>query len=82
MKSLIKKFANTELGLTLRNSFNFKPVSFRHYEKKYSITVSDAFLWRTDSGYTTKFKYSDILNLFYKIKTLGLNFIFTRKIIN
>ena len=35
--------------------------------KKYSITVSDAF-WRTDSGYTTKFKYSDILNLFYKIK--------------
>ncbi len=79
MKSLIKKFANTELGLTLRNSFNFKPVSFRHYEKKYSITVSDAFLWRTDSGYTTKFKYSDILNLFYKIKDSWIEFHFYSK---
>ena len=31
-------------------------------------SVSDAFLWRTDKGFQTKFKYSDILNTFFKIE--------------
>lgn len=68
MKSLVKKLANTELGILLRNSFNYRPIYVKHYEKNYPITVSDAFLWRTDNGYKTKFKYSDILSLFFKIK--------------
>ena len=60
MKSLIKKLANTNFGIILRNSFNFKPVYLKYYEKNYPTSVSDAFLWRTDNGYKTKFKYSDI----------------------
>ena len=68
MKSYIKKIANSNLGVLLRNSLNFKPVYIKHYQDNYPTTVSDAFLWRTDNGYKTKFKYSDILGLFYKVK--------------
>jgi len=67
MKSLIKKLANTDFGILLRNSFNFKPVNYKQYEQKFPISVSDAFLWRTDNGYRTKFKFSDILKIFYNI---------------
>ena len=79
MKSLVKKLANTNIGILLRNSLNFKPVSLKHFEKEYPISVSNAFLWRTDNGYKTKFKYSDILNLFYKIKNSWVEFYFYSK---
>jgi len=79
MKSLVKKLANTDIGILLRNSLNFKPVSLKNFKKDYPISVSDAFLWRTDNGYKTKFKYSDILNLFYKIKDSWVEFHFFSK---
>ena len=79
MKSLVKKLADTNVGIFLRNTFNFKSVALKHFEKNYPISVSDAFLWRTDNGYQTKFKYSDILNLFYKIKNSLLEFHFYSK---
>ena len=79
MKSLVKKLANTDIGILLRNSLNFKPVSLKNLKKDYPISVSDAFLWRTDNGYKTKFKYSDILNLFYKIKDSWVEFHFFSK---
>jgi hypothetical protein len=81
MKSLFKKFSNTNLSILLRNSFKLKPanVHLRHFEKDYPISISDAFLWRTDNGYKTKFKYSDILNLFYKIKNSWVEFHFYSK---
>lgn len=79
MKLLVKKIANTNVGIFLRNSFNLKPVSLKVSEKKYPISVSDAFLWRTDHGFKTKFKYSDILNLFYKIKNSWVEFHFYSK---
>ena len=79
MKSLVKKLANTDIGILLRNSLNIKPVSLKHFKKDYPISVSDAFLWRTDNGYKTKFKYSDILNLFYKIKDSWVEFHFFSK---
>jgi hypothetical protein len=66
MKLLIKKLANTNLGILIRNSLNLKPVLTKITQSKYPITVSDAFAWRTDNGYKTVFKYSDILNLFFK----------------
>lgn len=69
MKSLVKSLANTKYGIMLRNYLNFYPVNFVNQKNaKYPITISDAFVWRTDKGYKTKFKYSDILNLFYNIK--------------
>lgn len=79
MKSLVKKLANTNIGILLRNSLNFKPVCLNVFKKDYPTSVSDAFLWRTDNGYKTKFKYSDILNLFYKIKNSWVEFHFYSK---
>ena len=79
MKSLVKRLAGTNLGILLRNSFNFKPVYLKHFKKNYPISVSDGFLWRTDNGYKTIFKYDDILNLFYKIKNSWVEFRFYSK---
>ncbi len=79
MKSLVKILVNTNIGILLRNNLNFKPVGLKLFEKDYPTSVSDAFLWRTDNGYKTKFKYSDILNLFYKIKNSWVEFHFYSK---
>ena len=79
MTSLVKKLANTNFGILLRNSLNFKQVELKTFKKNYPISVSDAFLWRTDNGYKTKFKYADILNLFYKIKNSWVEFHFYSK---
>jgi len=67
MKSLIKKLSNSDFAIYLRNSLNIRPVDMSISNLK-CATVSDAFAWRTDVNFTTKFKYSDILNIFYKIK--------------
>ena len=79
MKSLVKKLVNTDLGILLRNSFNFKPINYKHREEKFPRSVSDAFLWRTDNGYRTKFKFSDILKLFYNINDSWVEFHFYSK---
>ena len=78
MKSFIKKISNTELGVYLRNLINVKPV---HMSLKSldCVTVSDAFAWRTDNNFITKFKYSDILNIFYKIKNSWIEIHFYNK---
>lgn len=68
MKLLIKKLANTNFGITLRNALKIRPVYLKTFGSSNNLSVSDAFLWRTDNGYKTKFKYTDILDLFYKIK--------------
>ena len=67
MKSLIKSLSISSIGIYLRNSLNFSPVHMSIDKLEYT-SVSDAFAWRTDSNFITKFKYSDILNIFYKIK--------------
>ena len=43
MKSLVRKLANTNIGILLRNSLNFRPVYLKNFEKNYPISVSDAF---------------------------------------
>ena len=79
MKSSVKKLSNTNIGIALRNILNFKPVPMSLHGHNFPISVSDSFLWRTDNGYTTKFKYADILNLFYKIKKSWVEFHFYSK---
>tara|TARA_B110000483_G_C18181268_1_gene537134 strand:- start:276 stop:1046 length:771 start_codon:yes stop_codon:yes gene_type:complete len=66
MKSLIKNIVQSSVVINLRNNFNLRPVSLDINHLKLA-SVSDAFVWRTDNGFVTKFKYSDILNIFYKI---------------
>ena len=79
MKSLIKKLLKSNISILIRNSLNIKPINIKTNEENYSTTVSDAFLWRTDKGYKTKFKYSDILDLFYKIDDSWVEFHFYSK---
>ena len=67
MKSLIKKFSTTNLGIQIRNSLGVKPIHLDITVLKF-ISISDAFAWRTDNNFITKFKFSNILDLFYNIK--------------
>ena len=67
MKSLVSKIINNNFSINLRNFLNIKPVnlSLRNLNK---ISISDAFLWRTDNNFNTVFNYTDILLLFFKIQ--------------
>ena len=77
MKSLIKRAANSLIGVKLRNFVGFRTVIYSAQYKMYrSISISDAFPWRTDHGYKTTFKYADILGLFYKIEDSYVELVF------
>ena len=78
MQSLIKKLKANNLIINLRNILNIKPVHMSINNLKY-ISVSDAFLWRTDNNFVTKFKYADILNIFYKTQNSWVEFHFYTK---
>ncbi len=67
MKFLINKLANTALGIFIRNTLKIKPAYFYSFRNLQNSSISDSFCWRTDGGYTTKFKFSDILNLFFEV---------------
>ena len=66
---LIKKIAQTDIGIYLRNTFGIRPL-YHVFDNKYkcALSISDAFPWRTDGGFKTTFKFADILDLFFKIK--------------
>ena len=67
LKSSIKKFSTTNLGIQIRNSLGLKPIHIDISGLSF-ISISDAFAWRTDNNFTTKFKFSNILELFYSLK--------------
>ena len=73
MRSLIK-IANN-LGILIRNSLNIKPISMKINDIGHAVSASDAFHWRTDNGFKTKFKFSDILKLFYNIENSWVTFL-------
>lgn len=78
MQLLIKKIKSSKLGTIIRNNLNYRVNPFS-LEKIKCSSVSDAFLWRTDSGYSTIFKYTDILKLFFKIEGSYVEIIFYSK---
>ncbi len=67
MKLLVKKLLNSKLSFYLRNTLAVKPL---YYDLKglNNCSVSDAFIWRTDSNFKTIFRFTDILKQFYKIE--------------
>jgi len=79
MKLLVKKIANSVLGVKLRNIIGFKPVPIFINKKCRGTSISDAYLWRTDNGYKTTYRYTDILGLFYKIKDSYIELAFYTK---
>jgi hypothetical protein len=78
MTLLINKILKNNFYLNLRNLFNIKPIHMS-LDGLAGSSVSDAFAWRTDNGFVTKFKYSDILNIFYKINNSWVEFHFYSK---
>ncbi len=76
MKSLIKNIARSKFGISLRNKLNLKPIHINFDSSITSLSVSDAFPWRTDNSYETMFKFTDILNFFFNINRTNAKIIF------
>ena len=65
--SLIKKIAYTKLGVWFRNITGLRPVGINTYNLSENYSISDAFFWRTNDGFKTIFKFSDLLKIFFKL---------------
>ena len=63
---LLKKLFRNKFSIYFRNLINFRPSIFLLNLNLKNTSTSDAFFWRTDSNFYTVFKFSDILNLFFK----------------
>lgn len=69
MKRFLKIFFHSKIGRHFRNLIGFRPPIFLYdYEKQY--LASDMFIWRTDHGFETIFKASDILKKYYEINSI------------
>ncbi len=68
MKKFLKKIAQTNLGIKLRNYFGFKVVKVNLKNLEQNHSISDVFLWRTDDNYKTTIHYSDILKQFFELE--------------
>ena len=79
MKLLINKIKLSNLVIFLRNSFKFRSVAMTVSNINNATSISDAFCWRTDKGFRTIFKYSDILNILYNKKNSYVEFYFYSK---
>lgn len=62
---LLKKIATNNFVLKIRNTINFKRVPVFLNDENNNQSISDAFPWRTDNGFKTKFKFTDILKLLF-----------------
>jgi hypothetical protein len=76
IKLLVNLFFKNNFFKHLRIIFNVKPVYIDTSFLGKNISVSDSFLWRCDNGYKTIFKFTDLLNFFYKIKNSKITIIF------
>jgi hypothetical protein len=76
IKSLVNLFFKNNFFKQLRIIFNIKPEYIDTSFLDKNTSVSDAFLWRCDDGYKTVFKFTDLLNFFYKIKNSRITIIF------
>jgi len=79
MKLLINKIFNNKIIKNIRNFIGFKPVHMSIDHIYNASSVSDAFCWRTDNDYTTTFKFSDLMRLFYDIDNSHAEIIFFDK---
>ena len=78
MKKYLKLIYNSFLGIALRNIVGFRPPKYI-LENKTSYSASDLFVWRTDNGYSTIFKASNILKKFYGEDSSLLFFFFDQQ---
>ena len=76
MRSLIKKILSNKFALLLRNTLKIKPVRISKYYSDKNVSMSDAFLFRTDNNFSSILRFVDIPNIFLIIKILILKFSF------
>lgn len=79
MKLLINKIFNNTIVKNIRNFIGYKPTHMSIEHICSPTSVSDAFCWRTDNNYTTTFKFSDLMRLFYNIDNSHAEIIFFDK---
>ena len=68
MKSLVNKILSNEILTIIRNSLNFKPVQINKYYSDQNLSISDAFLFRTDEDFFTLIRFSDIPSIYFEIE--------------
>ena len=76
IKLLVSLIFKNNFFKHLRIILNIKPVYIDTSFLGENISVSDSFLWRCDKEYKTIFKFTDLLNFFYKIKNSKVTIIF------
>ena len=76
MISLAGKIKRNKLAIKLRNYTNIRPLYLSLPETNNSVSVSDAFCWRTDKGYETEIRFLDVLKLFYHLDKTQCEIIF------
>lgn len=63
-RSLTDKLINNRIIKYFRNRLSISPIFIDTSKINSSGIISDSFIWRTDNGYETIFKYSDMLKIF------------------
>jgi len=78
MKKYLNNLIQNKFLKKIRVLINYKPKPIEILNFKYSQSVSDAFIWRTDNNFETIFKFTDILKFFYNLDS-SLHFSFFDK---
>lgn len=73
---LLKKIANNNIVIKFRNFCGIRPVPLNSAYLGENFSISDGFFWRTDSDFTTNFRFSDLLKIFYKKKDSNVDIFF------
>jgi hypothetical protein len=73
---LLKKIANNNIVIKFRNFCGIRPVPLNSAYLGENFSISDGFFWRTDNDFTTNFRFSDLLKIFYKKKESNVEIFF------
>ena len=76
MKSLLNKFFKNRFAILLRNTLNVFPVRVNKYYLNKNISISDAFLFRTDNNFKTIFRFTDLPKFLYSYKNTSIELSF------
>jgi hypothetical protein len=75
LKSLLRPIWRSRYGIRLRNKIGFRPAKIM-FPNLSNYSSSDAFPWRTDSGYVTYFRFGDTPKIYYGIEGAKVRFLF------
>jgi len=79
MNPLIKKIAQSKLAIFFRNLTGIRPVGINTLHIENNCSLSDAFFWRTSENFITKFKFSDLLKIFFQQNNTEIQILFYNK---